>query len=76
MKKWFMEMMSSSNAASCTRFCVVAVLGTILANYTFTNVVMVARGTGVASIEITELVALLGLVALKVGQKKLEARNE
>lgn len=73
MLKWFKTMLSTDNAASCTRFCVVAVLATILINYTFTNIVVVWRGTGIASMDLPEVVSLLGVIALKVGQKKLEA---
>lgn len=72
MKTWFKEMLSQSDASSCMRFCVVVVVLTIMANFTFLNVVGFLREGTVVNMSVQEIASLLGVLGLKLGQKKLE----
>ena len=72
----FKEMLSEGTAASCTRFCVIMVFVTIMLNFTFSNVFSIIVTGKPVSFNIQELVALFGIVGMKLGQKKLEQKNE
>ncbi|GAG00034.1 unnamed protein product [marine sediment metagenome] len=72
---WFKEMLSSSNATSCMRFCVVVVVLTIMFNYTILNIIgFFCSGTS-ANLSIQEIIALLGMLGMKLGQKAVEKSN-
>ena len=71
-KNWFMEMLSESNASSCMRFCVVAVVLTIMLNWTLGSIGVLAGWVDEAGINIQEIISLLGVLGLKLGQKKME----
>ncbi len=68
--KFFKDMISEGSESSCMRFCVVIIVITYMFNWTWFNVI----NSQLVSFEIKDLVGLLGVLALKVGQKKLEAK--
>lgn len=72
MKNWFKEMLSTSDASSCTRFCVVMVFSTIMFNWTFLNIYSMIDTGQPVTMNIQEIIALFGMVGAKLGQKKLE----
>lgn len=74
-KNWFMEMLSTSDASSCMRFCVVVVVLTIMGNYTLGTIGVMAGWIQDAGINAQEIISLLGVLGLKLGQKKLESKS-
>jgi len=72
---YFGGMLSETSAASCTRFCIVVVIITIMVNFTFVNVYSMIAGDGPAAMDIQEIVALFGMVGAKLGSKKLESKT-
>ena len=66
------EMLSEASAVSCMRFCVVLIVGTTMLNWTIGTVAVLFELAEEASINISEIVALLGTLGMKMGQKKLE----
>ena len=68
----FKEMLSESDASSCMRFCVVTVVLVIMGNYTFLNIAAVFKEGLQVAIQTQDIIALLGVLGLKLGQKKLE----
>lgn len=72
MKNWFLEMLSTSNASSCMRFCVVVVVLTIMFNYTFLNIIHAFSDGSIINMSVTDIVSLMGVLGLKLGQKKIE----
>ncbi|MBW2006319.1 MAG: hypothetical protein JRI72_17300 [Deltaproteobacteria bacterium] len=68
MRKFFKEMFSEGTASSCMRFCVTIVVITYMFNWTAFNLI----NHQLASFELKDLIGLLGVLAMKLGQKKLE----
>ena len=68
MGKFFKEMFSEGTASSCMRFCVTIVVITYMFNWTWFNVM----NHQLASFDLKDLIGLLGVLAMKLGQKKLE----
>ena len=75
MFKFFKEMFSQSTAASCMRFCVVAVILTVLFNYALSNVFLLLAEGKTASLDIQDIIALLGVLTMKLGQKRMEKKE-
>jgi len=69
------SMLSEGGASSCTRFCVVMVITTIMVNFTFVNIYSMLNGTGPATMNIQEIIALFGMVGAKLGAKVQEKKN-
>jgi len=69
------DMLSQSTAASCMRFCVVAVIMTVLFNYAFSNVFLLISKSQTASLDIQDIIALLGVLTMKLGQKRMEKKE-
>ena len=65
-------MLSEGNTSSCMRFCVVVVISTIMANFTFMNIYSIISTGAAVPMEIQDIISMLGVLGLKVGQKKLE----
>jgi len=61
-------MFSEGTASSCMRFCVTIVVITYMFNWTAFNLI----NHQLASFELKDLIGLLGVLAMKLGQKKLE----
>ena len=74
MFKTFKDMLSQGTAASCMRFCVVAVILTVLFNYAFSNVFLLITKAQTASLDIQDIIALLGVLTMKLGQKQMEKK--
>jgi len=68
MRNFFKEMFSEGTASSCMRFCVTIVVITYMFNWTWFNVM----NHQLASFDLKDLIGLLGVLAMKLGQKKLE----
>ena len=73
-KNWLSQMLSEGSASSCTRFCVIMVFTTLMLNFTFSNVYSMIAGKGPITFNIQELIALFGIVGMKLGQKKMESK--
>ena len=56
------------------RFCVVTVVLVIMFNYTFLNVVGFITEGVVANMSVQEIVSLLSVLGLKLGQKSVEVK--
>ena len=70
------DMLSESNTSSCMRFCVVIVVVTMMVNYTFLNVYSMIDTGKFVSMSIKDVISLLSVLGLKLGQKKMEATKE
>jgi hypothetical protein len=68
MLKFFKEMFSEGTASSCMRVCVTIIVITYMFNWTWFNV----WNSQLASFEIKDLIGLLGVLGMKLGQKALE----
>ena len=75
MINWFKNMLSTSDVTSCMRFCVVMVVLTIMFNYTFLNVVGFLTKGSTVDMSVQDIIALLGMLVMKLGQKKMEKTN-
>ena len=71
----FKNMLSESTAASCMRFCVTAVITSVLFNYIFSNVYLLITKSETASLDIQDIIALLGVLTMKLGQKRMENKK-
>ena len=71
MINFFKNMFSESSASSCMRFCVTLVVITYMFNWTWYNVF----NSQLASFEIKDLIGLLGVLGLKLGQKAVERKG-
>lgn len=71
MGKFFKDMFSEGSASSCMRFCVTLIVFSYMLNWTWFNI----ANSQLASFEIKDLVGLLGVLAMKLGQKKLEKKG-
>ena len=68
MIKFFKSMFSETPDVSCLRFISTLVIVTILLNWTYYNIV-----NGVlAPLDLNSLITILGLLIVKVAQKKME----
>ena len=74
MFKIFKDMLSESTASSTMRFCVMAVVMAVLFNYLFTNIWLVVSAGLTTSLDIQDIIALLGVLGMKLGQKKMEKK--
>jgi len=72
MKDFFKNMFSEGSASSCMRFCVTLIVITYMFNWTWFNVF----NSQLASFEIKDLVGLLGVLGMKLGQKAIEKNGE
>lgn len=68
------EMLSESNGTSCMRFCVTLVVCTLMINWTAGTVAVLMGTVDSAGINTTEVVTLIGVLAAKMGQKKIEVK--
>lgn len=68
MFNFFKEMISEGTGSSCMRFCVLVIVLTYMFNWTYFNVM----NSQLTSFEIKDLIGLLGVLSLKVGQKLVE----
>ena len=66
------EILTEASGISCMRFCVTAVVITILFNWTMGSFAVILGFVDSAGISGTEVAALVGVLATKMGQKKLE----
>ena len=71
----FKNMLSESTAASCMRFCVTAVITSVLFNYIFANIYLLISKGETASLDIQDIIALLGVLTMKLGQKQMEKKQ-
>jgi len=71
MINFFKDMFSEGSASSCMRFCVIIIVITYMFNWTWFNV----WNSQLASFEIKDLIGLLGVLGMKLGQKAVEKRS-
>lgn len=68
---FFKNMFSEGSASSCMRFCVTLIVITYMFNWTWFNV----SHWQLTSFEIKDLIGLLGVLGMKLGQKAVERKG-
>ena len=71
----FKSMLSESTASSTMRFCVMVVIIAVVSNYLFTNVWLVVTKAQTVALDIQDIIALLGVLGMKLGQKQMEKKQ-
>lgn len=65
------DILSEGNAASTMRFCVIMIVTVTCFNWVLGSVAVVMGKVESAGISASEIVAVLGALSIKMGQKKL-----
>lgn len=66
------NMFSENSKVSCTRFCVTIIILTYMFNWTYQCI----DQSEFLALDVRNLIGLLGVLCIKMGQKVVEKRNE
>jgi len=67
-KDFILNMFSEGSSTSCLRFVITLIIVTMMFNWTYFNI----ANDQLASLDLKDIATILGLLVIKIGQKKIE----